>query len=64
MTTAQQSSNGHKVFPSPCSVENPDESNRGDLTINKSNTNSNSAAKDNRFVERKKGVQITTLLAN
>ena len=64
MTTAQQSSNGHKVFPSPCSVENPDESNRGDLPTNKANPNSNSAAKDDRVVERQKGVPITPLLAH
>jgi hypothetical protein len=63
MTTAQESTNGHRVFP-PLPVENPDESNRADLPTNKANTNANSAAKDDQAVESQKGVPITPLLAH
>src|SRR5437899_12624669 len=41
MTTAQQSPNGHKILPPPCSVENPAELNPADLPTNKAQINSN-----------------------
>jgi hypothetical protein len=41
MTTAQESTNGHR-FPPPSSVENPEQSNCADLPTNKANIDSNS----------------------
>ena len=40
MTTAQESSNGHRVLPPPFSVENPAELNRPDLPADKPDINS------------------------
>jgi hypothetical protein len=40
MTTVQESTNGHRVYPPPLSVENPDELNRADFPTNKANVNS------------------------
>jgi len=40
MTTAQESTNGHRVLPPPFSVENPAELNRPDLPADKPNINS------------------------
>ena len=39
MTTAQESTNGHRAFPPPLAVENPAESNRPDLPTNKADNN-------------------------
>src|SRR2546428_1804107 len=54
MTTAQQSPNGHKIFPPPCSVENPKQPDPADLPTNKANNNQ--FASDDQVVERQKGV--------
>ncbi len=40
MTTAQESTNGHRVPPHPFSIENPDGANPSDLPTNKANINS------------------------
>src|SRR6266581_8265972 len=62
MTTAQQSPNGHKILPPPCSVENPKQTDPADLPTNKANNNQ--FASDDQVVERQKGVPITPLLAH
>src|SRR6266699_1568525 len=54
MTTARQSPNGHKVFPPPCSVENPKQTDPADLPTNKANNNQ--FASDDQVVDRQKGV--------
>ncbi len=54
MTTAQQSPNGHKILPPPCSVENPKQTDPADLPTNKANNNQ--FASDDQVVERQKGV--------
>src|SRR6266581_1414811 len=54
MTTAQQSPNGHKILPPPCSVENPKQTDPADLPANKANNNQ--FASDDQVVERQKGV--------
>ncbi|PYU27543.1 MAG: hypothetical protein DMG32_06380 [Acidobacteria bacterium] len=43
MTTVQEPLKGHRVFPHPCSLENPSEANRADLPPNKVNHGSASA---------------------
>ena len=54
MTTAQQSPNGHKILPPPCSVENPKQTDPADLPANKANDKQ--FASDDQVVERQKGV--------
>jgi len=41
MNIAQESPNGHRVLPPPCSIENPSEINPADLATNKASNNSN-----------------------
>src|SRR5260370_40094216 len=53
MTTAQESTNGHRVSPPPFSVENPAEPNRADLPTDKANNNQ--GAHDDPVVERQPG---------
>src|SRR5580700_4737697 len=62
MTTAQESTNGHRVFPPPCSLPHPQEENQSKDSPN--NNNSQFAQHENCVVERQKGVPITPLLAH
>src|SRR5438309_272852 len=59
MTTAQESSNGHRLSP-PCSFPESQEQNQ---SKNPTDNNSNSIAANDQVAERQKGVPISLLLA-